>query len=98
MSNTAETPFFDSEDSYFVTTDLWLISKTAVGIIGMIAAASAVGGGLGLADNFLVRFSGLMRVNQDLQGEFMFTRGQVLTPSCVCPSSMIGRGIPSNHG
>ncbi|HEY5105714.1 MAG TPA: hypothetical protein VII73_02955 [Caulobacteraceae bacterium] len=71
VSDTAETPFFDIEDPYFVSTDLWLISNAAVGIIGMIAAASEVGAGLELAEDFLVRFSDLMKANQGLQAEFM---------------------------
>jgi hypothetical protein len=71
LSETAETPFFDMEDPYFVTTDLWLISNAAVGMIGMIAAPSEIGGGLDLADNFVARFSELMKVNQGLRAELM---------------------------
>ena len=71
VSDTAETPFFDIEDPYFVKTDLWLISNAAVGIIGMIAAANEAGRGLELADNFLARFSELMKVNEELRAEFM---------------------------
>jgi hypothetical protein len=67
----ASTTFFDIEDPYFVKTDLWQIANAAVGVIGMIAAASEIGGGLVLADNFTERMPWLMAENERLKAEFM---------------------------
>jgi hypothetical protein len=67
----ASTSFFDAEDAYFVTTDLWLISNAAVCIIGVIVVASERCGGLVLADDFSERMPALMRENERLKDDFM---------------------------
>ncbi len=66
-----ETPFFDIEDAYFVKTNLWSVANTALGVIGLTAAASEISGGLVLADDFMTRFPELMRENERLKAEFV---------------------------
>jgi hypothetical protein len=74
-NRSADTPFFDLEDEYFVKTDLWLIANVGIGLMRLFFRANKSLDAIVFADDFEARLKELTIENNRLRTETMQTIG-----------------------
>lgn len=67
------TPFFDTEDEYYVKTDLWQIANIIMGILDLFYGVAKDHGGVIFSDDFVQRLKTLEKENHRLKSEMMNT-------------------------
>jgi hypothetical protein len=66
-------PFFDFEDSYAATTDLWRIGNIAISLLDLFYGVNQSVGSIKFVDDFQTQLAGLVQRSNALRAEMMET-------------------------